>query len=111
MKKSYFILSLAIVLVLSVAIIAYGTWLNQQGEFQIAKRIEERTLQLKGAKAELRTLHPQIVLDTINLTSDEMTDAVALIDGRITDVYVEKILMSIAAIFYFQSSMKIFRCK
>ncbi len=90
MKKSYFILSLVIVLVLSVAIIAYGTWLNQQGEFQIAKRMEERTLQLRGAKAELRTLYPRIVLDTINLTSDEMADAVALIDGRITDIYVDK---------------------
>lgn len=90
MKKSYFILSLVIILILSVGIIAYGTWLNQQGEFQIAKRMEERTLQLKGAKAELRTLHPKIVLDTINLTSDEMADAVALIDGRITEVYVEK---------------------
>ncbi len=56
MKKSYFILSLAIVLMLSVAIIAYGTWLNQQEEFQIAKRMEERTLQLRGAKAEFRTL-------------------------------------------------------
>lgn len=90
MKKSYFILSLVIVLVLSVAVIAYGTWLNQQGEFQIAKRMEERTLQLKGAKAELRMLHPKIVLETINLTSDEMADAIALIDGRITEVYVEK---------------------
>ena len=90
MKKSYFILSLTIVIVLSVLIIGYGTWLNQQGEFQIAKRMEERTLQLKGATVEWRTLHPQIILDTINLTSDEMADAVALIDGRITEVYVEK---------------------
>ncbi len=72
---------------MSDLIIAYGTWLNYQGEFQIAKRMEERTVQLKGAKAELRTLHPQIVLDTINLTSDEMADAVALIDGRIEAVY------------------------
>ena len=86
MKKSYFILSLTIVIVLSVLIIGYGTWLNQQGEFQIAKRMEERTLQLKGATVEWRTLHPQIILDTINLTSDEMADAVALIDGRITEV-------------------------
>ena len=90
MKKNYFILSLVIVLLLSVAIIAYSTWLNHQGEFQIAKRMEERTLQLKGAKAELRTLHPKIVLDTINLTSDEMTDAIALLDGRIAEIYVEK---------------------
>ncbi|MBQ7476083.1 MAG: efflux RND transporter periplasmic adaptor subunit [Selenomonadaceae bacterium] len=90
MKKSYFILSLAIVLILSVAIIAYGTWLNQQGEFQIAKRMEERTLQLRGAKAEFRTLQPKIVLETINLTSDEMADAVALIDGRIEEIYVDK---------------------
>ena len=52
--------------------------------------MEERTVQLKGATAELRTLHPQIVLETINLTFDEMTDTVALIDERITDVYVEK---------------------
>ena len=79
-----------IILILSVAIISYGTWLNQQGEFQIAKSIAERTLQLQGSKASLRTLHPKIVLDTINLTSDAMADAVALIDGRITETFVEK---------------------
>lgn len=90
MNKKYFVLSLAIVLILSVAIIFYGAWLNRQGEFQIAKRMQERTVQLKGAQAKTRTLHPQIVFDMINLTSDEMADAVALIDGRITNIYVSK---------------------
>ena len=44
MKHSYFIVALVIVLMLSFGLIYYGAYLNDQGEVQIAKRMEERTL-------------------------------------------------------------------
>ena len=90
MKHSYFIVALVIVLMLSFGLIYYGAYLNDQGEVQIAKRMEERTLPLVGAKVSTRSINPRIVLDSINLYSNEMTDAVALIDGRITQVLVDK---------------------
>ena len=70
--------------------IAYGTYLNKVDESQIEMRMESRTIPLRGAKAQVRSLQPIFVLDTINLTSEEMADAVALIDGRIENVFVGK---------------------
>lgn len=90
MKHSYFIAALVVVLMLSFGLIYYGAYLNDRGEVQIAKRMEERTLPLVGAKVSTRSINPRIVLDSINLYSNEMTDAVALIDGRITQVLVDK---------------------
>ena len=89
MKKLYFV-GLALILSAAVAIIAYGAYLNETGEKQITKRMESRTIPLQGEKAKFRNLRPVFVLDTINLSSDEMADAVALIDGRIENAFVKK---------------------
>lgn len=89
MKKLYFV-GMALILSAAVAIISYGAYLNETGENQIAKRMEERTVPLQGEKAKFRNLRPVFVLDTINLNSDDMADAVALIDGRIENSFVKK---------------------
>ena len=81
---------MAIILVVAVSLIAYGTYLNKTDENQIELRMENRTIPLQGGKAAFRNLQPVFVLDTINLTSDEMADAVALIDGRIEAALVNK---------------------
>ena len=89
MKKLYFV-GLALILMMAVGLIAYGTYLNKTDESQIEMRMESRTIPLQGAKVQVRNLQPVFVLDTINLTSEEMADAVALIDGRIEKVFVGK---------------------
>ena len=89
MKKLYFV-GLALILAMAVGLIAYGTYLNKTDESQIEMRMESRTIPLQGAKVQVRNLQPVFVLDTINLTSEEMADAVALIDGRIEKVFVGK---------------------
>ena len=89
MKKFYFV-GLALILAAAVAIIAYGAYLNESGEQQITRRMEERTIPLQGEKATFRNLRPIFVLDTINLRSEDMADAVALIDGRIENAFVKK---------------------
>ncbi|WP_407397816.1 hypothetical protein [Anaerovibrio sp.] len=48
--KKYFIIGLAFILCLSIGIITYGAWLNNQGEFQIMKRMSENVLEVRGAK-------------------------------------------------------------
>ena len=89
MKKLYLV-GLVLILLIAVAMIGYGAWLNKSGEHQISERMENRTVPLQGAKVQMRDMHPKIFLETVNLYSDEMADAVALIDGRIEKIFVSK---------------------
>ncbi|MBR5909449.1 MAG: efflux RND transporter periplasmic adaptor subunit [Schwartzia sp.] len=88
--KRYFFIGLAAILVLAIALVGYGTWLNVSDENQIARRMDERALTLTGAKVKRRSLHPAIEMDAVRLYSENMADAVALIDGRIIEWYVKK---------------------
>ena len=88
--KKYFMIGLGIVLALSLTLILYGAWLNERGEFQIAKRMSERSLELQGAKAEKRFIRPGFNLNVINFYSKDMTDAVALSEGRIIECVAPK---------------------
>ena len=89
MKKLYFV-GLAVILMLAAGLIGYGTYLNKSDESQIAMRMENRTIPLQGEKVQFRNLQPVFVLNTINLTSDDIADAVALIDGRIENFFITK---------------------
>ena len=88
--KKYFMIGLGIVLALSLTIILYGAWLNERGEFQIAKRMSERSLELQGARASARFIRPRFQLTAINFYSRDMADAVALTDGRIVSCVASK---------------------
>ena len=88
--KKYFIAGLVFLLILSVGLIFYGVWLNNQGEVQITQRISERKLDLPGVKVKRRELYPKIMLSDVNLYSDNMVDAVTLTDGRITEIFAPK---------------------
>ena len=88
--KRYYAVGLTVILLMAVALIGYGIYLNRSDENQIAKRMSERTIPLQGEKAKVRSLQPVFALDTVNLTAAEMSDAVALIDGRIESAFVEK---------------------
>ena len=88
--KKYYTIGLVLVLMCAVGLIAYGMYLNRVGESNIAERMENRAIPLQGERAKFRNIYPTFVLDTINFYSDEMADAVALIDGRLTEVFVDK---------------------
>ncbi len=88
--KKFYIVGLVIILMMAIGMIAYGMYLNESGENQIATRMKERSIPLQGEKAKYRNLNPVFTLETINLSSDEMADAVALIDGRIENAFVKK---------------------
>jgi len=88
--KKYFMIGLAVIFALTAGLIVYGAYLNRQGELQIMHRMEERALPVHGAKAAFREIKPHILLNTVNLRATDMADAVTLIDGRITEVYVDK---------------------
>lgn len=89
MKKLYMV-GLVLILLFAVAMIGYGTWLNKSGENQIVERMENQTIPLQGSKVQARELNQKIVLETVNLYSEKMADAVALIDGRLEKIFVRK---------------------
>ena len=88
--KKYFMVGLGIVLAISLSAIFYGAWLNERGEVQITRRMEERRLTLHGAKAATRRINPRLTVNAINLFSNDMADAVALVNGRIVEVLAPK---------------------
>ncbi len=88
--KKYYTVGLVLVLACAVGLIAYGMYLNRTGEQRIAERMEQRAIPLQGERAKYRSIHPTFVLDTINFYSEDMADAVALIDGRLVEMYVNK---------------------
>lgn len=88
--KKYFYIGLILILLLSISIIIYGTYLNSRGENIIATRMDNRSISLKGQIATVREIQPLLTLDTVKLYSDKMADAVALIDGKITNSYVKR---------------------
>lgn len=89
MKKPYAV-GLVLILLTACSMIFYGTWLNKTGENQIVERMKSRTIPLQGAKVGVREIYPRLALETVNLYSEEMADAVALIDGRIEKIFVSK---------------------
>lgn len=87
--KRYFTIGLVLILALSLGFIAWGAYLNVKGENTIAARMDNRRLALTGAQAKTRTITPNITLDQVQLTSRDMADAIALVDGRISEAMVK----------------------
>lgn len=88
--KKFYIIGLAFILIAAMTLVGYGTYLNKAGENQITERMESRRIPLQGDVAKFRPIRPVLSLDTVNLYSEEMADAVALIDGRLESAYVSK---------------------
>lgn len=88
--KKYFYSGAILTIMLIACLLGYGIHLNRSGENRIAERVKGLRLPLVGVEAEMRDISPCIVMDLVNLYSDEMTDVVALENGRITQVFAEK---------------------
>ena len=89
MKKIYGV-AMVLIIFMALAIVAWGAWLNYSDENQIANRMDNRRVEVTAAKAVRREFAPTISLDAVRFVSDNMTDAVALTDGRILNWQVEK---------------------
>ena len=89
MKKIYGV-AMVFIIFMALAIVAWGAWLNYSDENQIANRMDNRRVEVMAAKAVRRQFAPTISLDAVRFVSDNMTDAVALTDGRILSWQVEK---------------------
>ncbi|MBR3721544.1 MAG: efflux RND transporter periplasmic adaptor subunit [Selenomonadaceae bacterium] len=88
--KKYFYFGLTVILAAALTLVGYGAYLNHTGEYQIAELMAGRVTNLKGDKAKIRSLSPRLSFNVVNFSADEMADAVAIINGRITESFVEK---------------------
>ena len=73
--KNYFYLGVGIIITIIVALLVYGVYLNHRGENEIAQRMENLRLPLRGSVVQQRTIRPMLELELVNLYSDDMTDA------------------------------------
>lgn len=88
--KKYFYSVLIAVFAFILGLIFYGSYLNYKDEVKISARMADHTVTLKGEKAKIRDVYLKGTFDTVNFYSKDKIDAVALIDGRITAINVEK---------------------
>ena len=88
--KKYFYIGVALIILMAAALVGYGAYLNYSDEHQIAKRMDERRLEVTGARAMVREFRPVIEMNAMRLYSDSMADAVALLEGRIVQWQAEK---------------------
>ncbi len=88
--KKYFISALAVVFLLVIGMISYGAYLNYHDEHQITQRLAQQVLPLAGEKVKVRDIKPRLEIAPVHLSSGQMADAVALINGRIVEAKVNK---------------------
>ena len=88
--KKIFSLGIVIILLLAVAIVVWGAWLNYSDENKIARRMDSRAVELTAARAEVRDFAPTVELDALRFSSDSIADAVALTEGRIVQWHAAK---------------------
>lgn len=88
--KLYFSVGVIVIVTVIASLLGYGIYLNQRGEMQIAEHVERHKLSLSGVRVGERDIIPLMEMELVNLYSDEMTDVVALSNGRITQAFVEK---------------------
>ena len=89
-RLRHFLAGLAVVFFLVVGLISYGAYLNYRSANQITERMSEQRVPLLGEAAAYRELKPKIALSSVRLASNELTDATALVSGKITEVLVKK---------------------
>ena len=88
--RKIFGLGIVIIIMLAVAIVVWGAWLNYSDENQIATRMDSRVVEVTAARAELRDFSPVVRLDALRFSSNSLADAVSLTEGRIVQWHVAK---------------------
>ena len=74
----------------AIILVAYGSFLNYESERVINLRMENRILDLKGARAKNSTFLPVWHIDSLRLTAEHMTDAISRQEGILEEVFVEE---------------------
>jgi RND family efflux transporter MFP subunit len=87
MKKIFFT-ALAIIFLFSAAFIAYGIFLNSSSRSYVGSVIGSRSVEMKGVRVSYRQMRPEILLQNINLRSEEIMDISSRVEGTIEELFV-----------------------
>lgn len=88
--KKYFFIGIAVILCFAIVLVVYGGYLNYTDEKKISERLADKTIEVRGRTVEERIIYPIIKLDAARLYSDNMADAIALVNGNIVSWSVSK---------------------
>jgi RND family efflux transporter MFP subunit len=83
--KTFFIMAMTLIIVLSGAFVGYGIYLNQASSSHIETMMAARAVDVRGIRASSREINPEIVLDSLNLRTERAADVIAQIDGTISE--------------------------
>lgn len=87
MKKTFYF-GMAIIVILILCLLCYAVYLNRHSEDIIAERMSNMKLPLQCSEAKFRDIQPIVNMSLVNLYSEEMTDVVSLIEGRVENEFV-----------------------
>lgn len=82
--KKYYLVAMAMIIVLVISLIGYGIFINYEGERVISDRMSKQAVTVQTAKASYRELHPSFDVENAQMQSSNATDVIAKVDGVIT---------------------------
>lgn len=88
-KKIYFAVTF-IILILSVAFLGYGVYLNRTSDSHIETMLASRAVSLSGIRVSYRDIRPELYLDYIGLKTRKQADAITQIEGVIEEMYINQ---------------------
>ena len=88
--KRYYLIAMAFVIFLSLAFIGYGVYLNSTSESLINENMEDRKFGVYGEFVGYHDIIPIAERQNIFLTSDQMTDSIARVEGVIVKMNVKR---------------------
>ena len=88
--KKYYLVAMAMVIVLAVSLIGYGVFVNYEGERIISDRMSKQAITVQAAKVEYRELHPSYEIENAQLQATNAADVITRVDGVITSNILHK---------------------
>ena len=88
--KKYFLTAMVLVLVLSVALIGYGIFINYQGENIIVDRMNKQAISVHVTKAGYKDIHPYYEVANAAMEPTNATVVIAKVDGLISQQLLHK---------------------
>lgn len=88
--KKYYLVAMALVVVLAISFIGYGVFVNYKGESAILERMNNRAVVVHTAKAANMEINAQYNLEEATMQAMESVDVIAKVDGVITEHQMHK---------------------
>ncbi len=88
--KKYYLVAMAMVIILAVSLIGYGIFVNYEGERIIADRMSKQAITVQAAKVGYQELHPSYDVENASMQATKAADVITRVDGVITSDILHK---------------------